>query len=1851
MAIVGVDGRSLTYDELLRRVAMLADGLRLAGITPDATVGVVVDNGVGLAVALLASMAAGIAAPLNPKAGPELESDLLSLGAKAVVVDEANAAAVAEVADRLNVSMVQLRAGQPGEVPIPGRGAGEVALVLRTSGTTARPKVVPLTHANLRTGAANVGESLQLTASDRGMNVMPLFHIHGIVAGLLASLASGGSVIATPGFNPSEVNDWLERLGPTWYTAVPTIHQAMLSLVDSASVPSHTLRLIRSSSSALPPVVMERLEQAFGVPVLEAYGMTEAAHQMTVNPLPPAPRRSGTVGIAAGPEIAIWDGSSTSRVAGVTGEIVVRGPNVMSGYLGNASANAAAFVDGWFRTGDEGVFDDDDYLRLTGRLKEMINRGGEKIAPGEIDAALLRHPDVLEAVTFAVPHATLGEDVAAAVVVRQGTLLDPQVLITFLAKHLAAHKVPRRFEFLKTIPKGPTGKPIRIGLAALLALDAPPKSTDAVDEIGLSHLWKTVLELQQVREDEDFFAAGGDSLRAVRLISLIRARLGVEVSLQLFVEGPVTIASLRKVVAAAPAAATETQIVLGDSPDETAASSAESGIVFLSRLDESGVLFNTPTAMRITGDLKTDTLEAAFQDLVMRQAALRTTFHVADGAVRRQTNDTRIEVRHALAGDDLQGQMARATGEPFDLEKGPLCRALLLEERQDSYVLLVVLHHAIFDGWSADVLWAELFRAYRYRASGDELEMDAPAVASLGKLAARQRMLLESSALAAQRVYWMELFRALPETIRLPVDRPSPLRPSWAGGRVPATLGDDLSQRLRDYARAQRSTPFSVLLAALAVLLGRLGGTDQVVVGAPVANRLAAGAADTIGLLVNTLAIRVDLGGDPSFETLVQRVRDATVASWANQDYPFERLVEELRPRRDMNLNPLFSVMFQVRRSPTLQSVKGLRIQPLAIDPGTAKIDLTFDLSDGASGMHGFVEYNSDVFERDSIMALWERLSQLLDRALMHPQQEIGSLPVLLRDEWDGARRVVAAADLRRATISRLVEVQATRTPAAVAVICGNESLTYAAIDKMADGLARRLRNGGVEAGDLVGVSMRRSIPMVAAVLATLKCGAAYVPLDPAYPAARLQQMISQAELRLVITDERGAAAVGSEVTQLPAAGEEDGPRTDVPGSVGQTAPAHIACVLFTSGSTGVPNGVQVTHAAVHNLLDWARSTFSEAERARVLASTSLNFDLSIFEMFLPLTTGGALVIVDDVLSLRGLAPDAAISLVNSVPAAIGELVAANLIPDSTLVVCSAGEILTRVVADAVLGMTSKPRLFNLYGPTEATVYATGTEVSAGAEPPTIGRAIDGVFILVVDEDGRTVPPGVAGELCIGGAGLAAGYHGNPALTQKRFVSLDVEGIGLRRVYRTGDRGRVRRDGEVEYVGRMDDQLKVLGLRIEPAEIEATLCRHPAVAAAAVVAPIDRPGELVAFVQAAGAQVAARELREFVAQALPRHMVPTRVSWVAQFPRNVNGKVDRRRLAEQPAETGLASESGSGEPSMIQATLAKIWARLLERPRVSVDEDFFDLGGHSLLALRMIDEAERALDASIPLTILFDGPATIRRLAELIERPPSPVEGVRATVIPYADSTDLAPLFFIHSFEEGMLGMRYLPSLVAGHPLYGVSALWKPGGDIDSLSAAALDAIRKVQPEGPYFLAGFSLGSFVAHDVAAALVTARQTVETLILVDTPTPATLRQFNAHPFLSRLSEARRYGPGWLIPRAFRAARMQIAALRRGQLAPIDIRRVPEWWFDPADAPAAMAAHALKPYGGNVTVLATPFARARFRSESLGWTVEPPGVVELRPLSGDHQTIMTEPHVRGLGEEFSRALASSNDVAKRP
>jgi amino acid adenylation domain-containing protein len=1190
---------------------------------------------------------------------------------------------------------------------------------------------------------------------------------------------------------------------------------------------------------------------------------------------------------------------------------------------------------------------------------------------------------------------------------------------------------------------------------------------------------------------------------------------------------------------------------------------AQQRLWFLHQLQPDSCAYNLLNAMRLQGALNLDALRKAFDVLVDRHEVLRTTFMLADGGfpvqvigASRSLDLTLLDLSgcpDSKREDELQRLMRETTERPFDLAHDLMLRPTLVKLGPAEHVLLLVKHHISSDGWSSGILRRELATFYEAFLTGKSDPLpDLPI--QYADYAVWQREHFQGAVLETLLSYWKQQLDGTPAVLELPTDRPRPAAQTFRGAQQNLVLPLALSESLKELSLRERATLFMTLLAAFKVLLYRYSRQDDIVVGSPIAGRNRAEVEGLIGFFVNTLVLRTDLSGNPSFRELLKRVRNVAMEAYAHQDLPFEKLVKELQPERDLSRNPLFQVMFQLQNAPRqILELPGLTVSPLEFQSGSTRFDLEVRFWDGPAGIISSFMYNTDLFEQSTIARMQGHFQTLVEGIAADPDRRLSELPLLtdaelhqVLVEWNDTKKNYP----RDKCIHQLFEAQVERSPDAIAVVSEDQQLTYRELNGRANQLAHYLQELGVRAEVLVGLCVERSLEMVIGVLGILKAGGAYVPLDPGYPKERLAFMRQDAHISVLLTQEKFLDEVNCPTTVCPDRDWKDIAHCGTANPVNNITGKNLAYVLYTSGSTGQPKGVAMEHGALFNLISWQIQSWATTKGAKTLQFASLNFDVSFQEIFTTWCSGGTLALISDELrhdpvALLGLLKAQSVERVFLPFIALQQLAeTANgeAVPDSLKEIITAGEQLQ--VTPPIVYFFSRLegcQLYNQYGPTESHVVTsyvlTGSPSNWPGCPP-IGCPIANTAIYILDQNLNPVPIGVTGELYIGGRCLARGYLNRPDLTAEKFVMNPFNDDPSARLYKTGDLARYLPDGNIEFLGRNDHQVKIRGFRIELGEIEAVLEQHAAVRDAVVLAREDVSGDkrLVGYIVPNQEPTPTpHDLRSYLKEKLPEYMVPSAFVFLESLLLTPNGKVDRRALPAPDENRPELKEAFVKPRTPVEELLAGIWAEVLKLEKVGIHDNFFDLGGHSLLGTKLIAQIQKDFQTDLPLRFLFESP-TIAGLAARIEAKGeqlSDLQGERQTysrVFKLQSGQRQKAIFcfpYAGGFQDEYFNFTRLARLMgADYSFYGLRArgtdgVLQPYHRIEDMAADYVTEIQKVQPHGPYFLLGECGGSPEAYETARQLRTRGEEIALLAVFDSRSPGPL---HLHRYLKRRLTAR-------------------------------------------------------------------------------------------------------------------------------
>ena len=1775
------EGRELSYRELNERSNQLAHVLRELGVGSESLVAICLGRSLEMIVGMLGILKAGGAyLPMDPgypaeRLGFMLEDaqaqvlltsrslypKLQETGATAVYVDR-NWENVERYSTSAAASLV---------------GPTNLAYIIYTSGSTGKPKGVLVEHA----GMVNlVYQHRELYGTREGIRISQTANasFDSMGSEIWPALLSGATLCIAPDEVRADaelLQRWLIEQGITIASTTTLIAERLLALAWSEQ--DAAVRVLRFGGERFRGSARDR---HYPFRVYNEYGPTEDTVWTTVAEVTDQDGNESNIGRAiANHRVYVLDENQNPVPVGEAGELCIGGIGLARGYLNRPELTAEKFIinpfsndktERLYRTGDLVRYLPEGNLAFLGRIDDQLKIRGYRIEPGEIEVVLNQHPIVRECVVIARENARGDRRLLAYVVACRELETEAanvpewrpmlhdnlnQQLAPRLRSHLSDklpnYMVPSGFVFLDQLPLTPNGKIDR------RALPEPRLSANEFIEpqlalhCKLAKIWQDVLAVERIGLEDDFFELGGDSLTAVCLANRLREIAGDQASVALILRAS-TIAQLAEHL--------ENAVVRSSSPNANRAcdqdldlespknaryaigsiprlprafgveeirfptSLAQQSVWLLDQLGPRRWDYNIALAFHIRGDLNVDALQRSFSFLVKRHEVLRTTVRAIDGQPMQIVEAPRSMVLPVTDLHELESaerfSRARLLIESeawmtFDLSQGSLLRSELLRLQEREHVLLVSLHHIIDDDWSNEILMHELLASYDAFAAGHEPELPGLPI-QYGDYASWQREFEKSNKFEEQLQYWRnQLSDLLP--LQLPTVQPAVTAQIPFASNEPIELSPQLTHALKKFSESEQVTYFMTMLAAFQTLLARYSGQEDIVVGSPVVSRRNAETEPLIGLFLNTLVLRTNLHGNPTFREVVRRVREMTLEAYQNQDLPFESIVEALAPTRDPNRNPLFQVMFNLMSAPPKSySVRKLTLDRIEIEDRSLIVDLTMNLFDGRDGARGYLNYNADLFQTDTVRRMVSHFRTLLEGIVADPDTRISDLPLLAPDEcrqllfeWNDTHR-----DYPLIFLHQFIESQVELWPNVAAVVYEGQALTYQQLNQRANRLAHYLRKRGVGPDQIVGILAERSVEMWIGILATLKAGGGYLPLEPTYPPERLAFILQDAKPVLILSQRQLTAKLPDELGE-PVFLEQDFASESEANPISGVGAENLAYIIYTSGSTGKPKGVLNSHGGLSNWLCWMQEIFPMSAQDAMLQKSPFSFDVSVREFFLPLSTGGRVIIAKPGLQgdsryLVEVIRKHAVTAIHFVPpmlsAFLGDPDAQNC-TSLRLVMCS-GDALTFDVRDQFFATFPHLELHNMWGATEhapeSTYYQCGREPGKGIVP--VGRPGANTQLYILDRMMQPVPVGVVGEAYLGGIQTALGYLARPELTAEKLLS---NPFASGKLYKTGDLGRFRPDGVMEFVGRTDHQVKLRGFRVELGEIEAVLKKHPAVRDCVVIVHGEQnesAKRLVAYLVAE--KVNAEELRQYAQESLPGYMVPAICIFLERIPVTSNGKIDRSGLPEPERQEG---EQFVEPQTLLQCKLAEIWQNVLGVGRVGLRDNFFELGGHSLSAVRTVLEIERILGQRIPLATLFQTP-TIEKLAVALQAQDwklawSPLVAIQ----PHGSRP---PFFGVHTVSGDVMFYQGLAHYLGeNQPLYGIQSEGLNDGPIRHRSMEAIaqyyiGEVRRVQPHGPYYLGGYCIGGIVAFEMAQQLRAAGEEVACLVLIEADKPAPL-----------------------------------------------------------------------------------------------------------------------------------------------
>ncbi len=1612
------NGLTITYGELNRRANCVGQYLRSRGVGPDALVGLYFERSMEMIVGILGILKAGAAyVPFDPESPQERLSFMLSDSKACLVLThstlDSKLPQSSPKAILLDTEWEEIQQAGDEDLQVMIH-PDNLAYVIYTSGSTGRPKGVLVPHRGLSNFVCGQRVGLRIEASAHICQFASV-SFDASAAEIFPALTTGAVLQIVPG-DVARSAEELTGLLLDRRTSLAILPPTLLAVLDEHALPVDTTVISAGESCSPELFVRWSKDRRF----VNAYGPTETTIGATWHDGPSTNSSRASVPIGRPmPNVRAYvlDDTYEPVPIGVMGELFIGGPGVTRGYLGRADLTAEKFLPDLFgpiggermyRTGDLVRRLPDGELEFVGRSDRQVKIRGVRIELGEIEERLRMHPGVGAAVVDARRDPRGERRLVGYVVPLDRQKADVREIREYLRSHLPSSMIPEAIVLRDSLPVNLSGK---VDVAALpdpgsedlSAQDRRDPPVTATEEL-LAGAWSEILGVEGISRQDDFFALGGHSLRMTQLISRIREIFSIDLPLRSafearsletlsdLIDRARTSGSVRTLIPPLESTARDGDIPL---------SFSQQRLWFLEQLEPGSPAYNIPAGFRVSGPLKPETLRQCVSQIIARHEVLRTRFVKRQGEPCQHIEQTieppftfvdLSDLTETERSDAVHRRAIQDSQQCFDLEKGPLFRVTVLKCADDDHVVVLTMHHIIADGWSVSILIKEISALYEAGVEGTSPDLPLPPV-QYADFARWQRAWLQGEVLEDQLSFWSKQLEDMPTFLDLPTDHPRPPVQTSRGGTLSLDLPVEFKTVLESVCQQEGVTLYMLLLSAFAALLHRYCRQDSIAIGSPVANRRHVQTEDMIGFFVNTIVLRIAFPERMTIRELLRESRATCLDAFAHQDLPFEKLVESLQPTRDMSRSPLFQAAFVHQNFPRQAlHVAGLTFQPMDVDTGTSKFDLTLTTVDAGEGLRADLEFSSDLFEPSTVSRILRHYGRVLEQFVANLDSPVDQISFMDDDELQQLlveRNRTAASYPDDRTVHEWFEEEVEKHPDAVALSCGAADISYRDLNSRANKLAARLRSMGVGPEKLVGLCFDRSPDMIVAILGVLKAGGAFVPLDPTYPKDRLAYMVEDSHVQVVISQH---AVIGSLPDGLVNVLFLESGSNGLSEESGQNlqnvvVPEGLAYVIYTSGSTGKPKGTMLQHRGLCNLAAAQGRLLGVGPGSRILQFASLSFDASVWETVMALLNGGTLVIAPrevlsstrDLADLFSTARITNVTLPPSVLAVVPEMKCPNL---ATII--TAGE---RCPRDLVDRWAPGRTFVNAYGPTETTVCASLHYCLPNKQhDPPIGRPITNVDLYIVDEFLQPVPDGVAGELLIGGVSLARGYLGRPDLTAQKFIPCPFGAKVGERLYRSGDLCRYLTDGSIEYVGRIDQQVKVRGFRIELGEIEAVLDTHPMVREAVVIVREDAPGDrkIVAYLEPRdGASPSRSDLRQFLRTHLPDYMIPSAFVLLDTFPLSAAGKIDRKALPLPDPSRREVESTYEAPRTALETTLARECADLLGLERVGIRDSFFEIGGHSLLATRLMARVHDLYQVDLPLRSLFEAP-TIAELADRI---------------------------------------------------------------------------------------------------------------------------------------------------------------------------------------------------------------------------------------------------------------------------
>ncbi len=1759
------ENEKLTYQELNTRANQIAHYLRFLGVQPEVKVGICVERSLEMIIGILAILKAGGAyLPLDPAYPPERLEFMLSDAQVPFILTKS---ALVENLPQHQAQVICLDSNESIFTPESSANpshqtqAHNLAYIIYTSGSTGKPKGIMIEHQSLINAYLAWEDAYQLSSQTSSHLQMASFSFDVCAGDFVRALCSGAKLVICPKdflLDPQQLYTLMQQQKIDCAEFVPAVLRNLIQYLEKTHQNLALMKLLVAGSDSWYLSEYKHIRNFCGeqTRLINSYGVSEAtidttyfeteAVDLSFDRLIPIGRPF------ANNQVYLLDDHKQPVPIGIAGELYIGGTGLARGYFNRPDLTADKFIPHPFadyfpnnqnqrlyKTNDKARYLPDGNIEFLGRIDNQVKIRGFRIELGEIESLVNQHPQIKESIVIVREDIPGDKRIVAYIVLQTDQQLSYRELRDYLSKKLPSYFIPSASVSIDTMPLTPNGKIDRQALPVPeynLVSDNDFVAPSTATEVILANIWSEILSLEKVSINDNFFALGGHSLLVVQIINAIREELFREISLRQFFQGA-TVAELALIIDSSPENSKKAKISTipkRSNLNSAVLSFAQQRMWFLEQLEPGRIDYHISSSYRFSGSLNIPALQQALDTIVARHEVLRTNFINQNGnpvlvvAAARPVELRLVDLQNQPSSTkeaEIQRILAEETQRSFNLSQDLMLRSRLVQISTTEFILLVVMHHIAADGWSMGILYQELSSLYTTFSQG--LPSSLPKLTiQYADFAEWKRQYLQGDMIESSLNYWQKHLTGAPQLLSLPTDKPRPAVQTFRGKTVDFILPKPITEGIKLLSQRETSTLFITMLTAFNTLLYRYTNSEDIVVGTALGNRNQKETEGLIGFFVNTLALRTDISGNPSFRELLGRVKEVSLAAYEHQYLPFEKLVEVLQPTRDLSYSPVFQVMLVLNEEILQQTLEltGLNTSPWQVEKNAAQFDLTLQVDQCGTEILLSWQYNIDLFNAATIERINGNFQTLLTAIIANPQTPIADLPLLTENEqqqllieWNNTQITYD----QNKCIHQLFAEQVERTPDAIAVVFEQEQLTYRELNHRANQLAHYLQSVGVKPESLVGIAVERSLEMVIGLLGIQKAGGAYVPIDPNYPSERIAYMLEDSKVPVLLTQNHLTAKLPEYSGQIFCldGNEEIFNSESMENPVSGVTDENLIYIIYTSGSTGKPKGTMNIHKGVVNRILWMQDTYKLTASDRVLQKTPFSFDVSGWEFWWPLITGACLVVAKpeghkDTRYLIEFIKSQQITTLHFVPSMLQIFLLDPQVETCSslrLVFCS-GEALSVDIQEKFFRYLNA-ELHNLYGPTEAAIDVTFWQCQPESKLSNvpIGRPVANTQTYILDAYLKPVPVGVSGELYLGGVQLARGYLNRPELTAERFINNPfVEDFQSPYLYKTGDLARYLADGNIEYLGRIDNQVKIRGFRIELGEIENVLDKHSDIEQSVVIVREDTPGnkQLVAYIIAGQSQPNIQELRQFLKVQLPDYMIPSAFVVLEALPLTPNGKADRQALPAPDYSRQASEETFVLPRNQLELQLTQIWQRILGIPVIGVKDNFFELGGHSLLAVRLLSEIQNKLGINLPLATFFTA-QTVEKLADVLSQGEKSVSW--SSLVPIQTAGTKPPLFVIHAIWGNILFYRDLLSyLPPDQPVYGLQAKGLDGKEapitsITEMAANYVREIRTIQPHGPYFIGGHSLGGVVVFEIASQLSAQGENVALLAIFDTEAP--------------------------------------------------------------------------------------------------------------------------------------------------